>query len=105
MRKYKINYLTIAKEDITGIILYISENLNAPKTAMDLLESLDTSISLLQDFPYDYKLFRTIKPLDEEYRLLPVKNYAVFYVVREHEKIVEIHRVIYSKMNLNRIIL
>jgi plasmid stabilization system protein ParE len=104
MRKYKINYLPVAKEDITDIILYISEQLSALKAAMDLLESLDASISLLQDFPYAYKLFRAIKPLDEEYRLQPVKNYAVFYVVREHEKIVEIHRVIYSKMDLNRII-
>ncbi len=104
MRKYKINYLPVAKEDITDIILYISEHLSASKAAMDLLESLDASISLLQDFPYAYKLFRMIKPIDEEYRLLPVKNYAVFYVVREHEKIVEIHRVIYSKMDINRII-
>ncbi|TYQ15328.1 UNVERIFIED_CONTAM: plasmid stabilization system protein ParE [Acetivibrio alkalicellulosi] len=104
MRAYKINYLPVAKEDITDIIIYISEHLSAPRAAMDLMESLDESISLLQDFPYAYKLFRGIRPLEEEYRLLPVKNHAVFYVVREHEKIVEIHRVIYSMMDLNKII-
>ena len=39
-----------------------------------------------------------MEPLESEYRMLPVKNYIVFYVVTEHE--VEIHRIIYAKMNI-----
>ena len=37
-----------------------------------------------------------------EYRMLPVKNYLVFYVVTEHD--VEIHRIVYSKMDITKII-
>lgn len=48
---YEIIFLPIAKQDITDIILYISDQLNAPKAAMDLLEALEYSISLLRDFP------------------------------------------------------
>jgi len=44
---YRIIYLPIAKQDITDIILYISDRLNAPKAAMDLLDALEHSISLL----------------------------------------------------------
>ncbi|WP_425426431.1 type II toxin-antitoxin system RelE/ParE family toxin [Thermicanus aegyptius] len=56
-------------------------------------------MSLLRDFPYAHKIYRSIKPLGEDDRMLPVKNCTVFYVVREEEKIVEIHRVIYAKMD------
>ena len=101
---YKIIYLPIARQDITDIILYIYDQLNAPKAAIDLLDALEHSISLLRDFPYAHKIYRPIKPLGEDYRMLPVKNYAVFYVVREEEKIVEIHRIVYAKMDLTKMI-
>jgi len=99
---YEIIYLPVAKQDITGIILYISDQLNAPKAAMDLLDALEHSISLLRDFPYTHKIYRPIKPLVEDYRMLIVKNYAVFYVIREEKKIVEVHRVMYAKMDLTK---
>jgi len=101
---YEITYLPIAKQDITDIILYISDRLNAPKAAMDLLDAFDHSISLLREFPYAHKLYRPVRTLEEEYRMIPVKNYAVFYVVREQDKVVEIHRVIYARMDLTKLI-
>jgi toxin ParE1/3/4 len=97
---YELVYLPVAGEDITDIVLYIADRLKAPKAAMELLDELDNSIALLGDFPYAHRIFHTIKPLKEEYRMVPVKNHAVFYVVREKEKIVEIHRVVYAKMDL-----
>jgi addiction module RelE/StbE family toxin len=104
MKMYELTYLPIAKQDISEIIMYISDQLKAPKAAMDFLDALEHSILLLQEFPYAHKIHRLLKPLKEEYRLLPVKNYAVFYLVHEQDKIVEIHRVLYAKMDLNRIL-
>ncbi len=101
---YEITYLPVARQDIADIILYISDQLKAPKAAMDLLDTFEYSISLLREFPYAYKLYRPVRTLEGEYRMLPVKNYAVFYVVREQEKIVEIHRVIYARMDLTKFI-
>lgn len=101
---YEITYLPVAKQDITDIILYISGRLKAPKAAMDLLDAFDHLISLLKEFPYAHKLYRPVRALEEEYRMLPVKNYAVFYVIREQEKVVEIHRVIYARMDLTKLI-
>lgn len=97
---YDIRYLPIAKQDITDIIMYISGHLNAPQAAMELLDSLDRSISLLSKFPYAHKLFHPLKPLEEEHRMLPVKNYVVFYVVREQAKVIEIQRIIFGRMDL-----
>ncbi|MFZ5596168.1 MAG: type II toxin-antitoxin system RelE/ParE family toxin [Bacillota bacterium] len=101
---YEIIYLPAARQDITDIILYISDRLKAPKAAMALLDALDHSISLLSDFPYAHKLYRPVRSLQNDYRMLPVENYAVFYVVQEQKKIVEIHRVIYAKMDLMKLI-
>lgn len=101
---YEIVYLPIAKQDIIDIVLYISDQLNAPKAALDLLDAFDHSISLLSEFPYLHKIYRTLRALEEEYRMLPVKNYAVFYIVRESEEVVEIHRVINARMDLTKVI-
>lgn len=67
---------------------------------MNLLVNLEMDISTLREFPYSRSVYSTIKPLKEEYRMLPVKNYAIFYVVREAEKKVEIYRAIYAKRDL-----
>ena len=99
---YDIEFLPTARKDLADITSYISEKLSAPKAAMDLLNALDESISILGQFPYSCKVYRPIKELEEEYRLLPVKNYSVFYVVKE--EIVEIHRIVYSKMDLTKIV-
>ncbi|MEW6623709.1 MAG: type II toxin-antitoxin system RelE/ParE family toxin [Bacillota bacterium] len=98
----KLRYLPLARKDLTDITTYIADHLKAPKAAMDLLNALDESISRLKQFPYSCKVYQPIRELENEYRLLPVKNYAVFYVVKE--KVVEIHRVVYAKMDLTKII-
>jgi len=95
---HKLKYLPLAQKDLRNITSYIVDNLKAPEAAMDLVDTLDNSISRLQQFPYSCKLYQAIEPLETEYRMLSVKNYIVFYVVTEHE--VEIHRIIYAKMNL-----
>ncbi|OLN32593.1 hypothetical protein DSOL_1631 [Desulfosporosinus metallidurans] len=97
-----MNYLPLAQKDLRNITSYIADYLKAPKAAMDLVDVLDSSISRLQQFPYSCKVYQAIEPLEPEYRMLPVKNYLVFYVVTEHD--VEIHRIIYAKMNLEKLI-
>jgi toxin ParE1/3/4 len=99
---YEIRYLPLAMKDLTDITAYIADHLKAPKAALNLLNALDESISRLEQFPYSCKVYQPTKELENEYRLLPVKNYAVFYVVKE--KVVEIHRVVYAKMDLTKII-
>jgi len=101
---YEIQFLPVSRQDITEILLYISDRLNAPKAVQDLLDSFEHSFSILKQFPYSYKTFHPIKPLVDEYRMFMVKNYAVFYCIQEPLKIVEIRRIIYSGRDLeNRV--
>lgn len=97
---YKIEYLPIARRDITNILTYISNQLNAPKAAMELLDEFDTKIAVLREFPYSHGIYRTIKPLKKEYRMLAVKRYAIFYIVKEQKQVVEIQRVMYAKSDM-----
>lgn len=99
---YKIVYLQIAQRDLEDILLYIADHLKSPQAAIDLMESLEQAIALLDQFPYAHPIYLLIKPLKAEYRLLTVKNYVVLYVVREPEKIVEIQRILYAKMNISK---
>lgn len=99
---YKLSYLPLANRDIADIVNYIADELFAPKAALDLLDALDKSISRLADFPYSCRVYQPVKPLEQEYRILTVKNYAIFYTVNEQEKLVEITRVIYAKRDLDK---
>ena len=100
--KYEIRYLPLARKDLSNIVSYIADELKAPKVSMDLSNALDESISRLEQFPFSCRVYQPIKELENEYRLLSVNNYAVFYVVKE--KVVEVHRVVYAKMDLTKII-
>ncbi len=83
---HEIHYLPLSKKDLQNTVSYITDKLNSPGAAMNLLENLKMAISSLREFPYSHSVYSTIKPLKEEYRILPVKNHAIFYVVREAEK-------------------
>lgn len=98
---YKLKYLPLAQKDLVNIMNYIAENLRAPKAAIDLIDALDSSILRLQQFPYSCRVYQSTEPLENEYRILTVKNYMVFYVVIENT--VEIHRIIYAKMDIKNI--
>jgi len=97
-----IVYLPSFQQDLDSITDYITYTLEAPKAASNLLDELEKSIKDLKMFPLAHRLYRPIKPILTEYRVLTVKNYLVFYVVLE--KTIEIHRIIYKKRNLSQLL-
>jgi addiction module RelE/StbE family toxin len=94
-KKYKIVYLPVAQNDLTGIIEYI--RLDSPESALNMLQKFDDSISRLGKFP-----FTGVTPKDRRlellgYKILVIGNYLVFYVVRDD--VIEIRRIIHGKRN------
>jgi len=59
-------------------------------------------VKLLEAMPYIGTTYKHSKYFDYEYRMIFVAKYIVFYVVIEET--VEIHRVIYSKCKMNKLI-
>jgi len=94
--KYKLKFTQIAKDDLEEIYKYISENLAAPKAAKDLMETIETSIMRLKDFPYSGSPMRDDFLRSRGYRKPIVKNYIVFHLVNETEKEVVIMRILYG---------
>jgi addiction module RelE/StbE family toxin len=102
---YKLEFLPTAKQDMTGIVLYISRDLSNPTAANRLADEMIDAADRLCDFPYINAVYQTIKPLKHECRKLMVKNYVMFYWVDENRKLVTIARVIYARRDYEKLLL
>jgi addiction module RelE/StbE family toxin len=97
-----ISYLPLALTDLEEIFHYIVNKLKAPQAARNLRNEINAAIQKLIHFPYAHALYRMQKPLKKEYRKITVKNFYVFYVVEEN--VIEIHRVMYSRRNIESLL-
>lgn len=93
MGKYSINILQIAQNDLHEIIDYL--NTLSRKAAIEYYDLIIESISNLIDMPERCPLAKDKHLRSRGYRILLVKNYMVFYVIKG--KNVEIHRILYSR--------
>ncbi len=97
MQDYKVKLTPQAVEQLYQIRNYIALELLSPDTARTMLELLRESIEKLSYLPE-----RNPK-IDEQpwgnrgVRKLIVKNYYVYYIIFESEKIVKVIAVIYGK--------
>ena len=99
-KKYEIQYLEIAKNDLEDIFDYILKD--NPNSASEILNEIDDTVSKLADFPELGK-----KPKDDKlkafgYRVLVIEKYLIFYIITE--KILEIHRILHSSRDFNNLL-
>ena len=64
------------------------------------MQSLDNII----EFPYGSSIYQSVGTLKYEYRSYRVKNFLMFYIVNEKQKLITIIRVLYQKMDINNIL-
>ena len=81
---------------------YIAYTLEAPKAARDLLSEFDKTVRQIAEYPYAHELYRTDRPMKDEIRKVPVKNYVLYYAVFQDR--VEIRRFLYGKRDKSRIV-
>ena len=92
---HRIVYLSIAEDDILDAVDYIADRLDNPSAAEALLDELDKMVERIARFPYSSELYRTDRPMRKEIRIVPVKNYVLYYAVTEET--VEIQRFIHGR--------
>ena len=97
---HKIVYLPLAESDLMDALGYIAYTLDAPKAAAICWPSLTRRYSIAE-FPYAHELYRTDRPMKDEIRKVPVKNYVLYYAVFQDR--VEIRRFLYGKRDRSRI--
>lgn len=101
---YSLEYLPIARQDMTDIARYISKELGNPIAAEKLAGELIEAADRLTDFPYANPAYHPIKPLKQEYRRLLVQNYIMFYSVDEAKKLITVSRVIYARRDYGKLL-
>ena len=96
---HKIEYLPIAQQDLMEALDYLILALDAPQAAAGLLDELEDTVSRIARFPYAHELYRTNRPMRDEIRKVPVKNYVLYYAV--YEERVEIRRFLHGRRDRN----
>ena len=104
MEKYDVNITEPAEDDLRDIVQYISSQLNAPVTAINMLDALNVAISKLETNALHYSLVRDDRLAALGYRLMVVKNYLVFFIVNEKNCFVDIDRILHGRRDWQNIL-
>ena len=97
---HKIVYLPLAESDLLEALDYIAYTLDTPKAARDLLNEFDETIQQIAEFPYACELYRTDRPMQDEIRKVPVRNYVLYYAVFQDR--VEIRRFLHGRRDRSK---
>ena len=100
---YNISFTDISKKELRQIYLYIKINLESPLTAIELIKTIIKSIKDLNFIPNRFPIYKELNN-GIIIRRMPVENFSVFYSVDDKEQSVVIHKVIYSKRDLDKLI-
>ena len=95
--EYKVISSRRARKDLTAIGDYITKELYAPQTALDLMDEIDIQLIGLRQMPKRYAQISDDRLARSDIRSIPVKNYLIFYVVDDAAKTVNVLRVLYSR--------
>lgn len=97
MDKYSVKLMDRALRDLDSIYAYIAGSLLEPKTALDLVDSIEQAIYTLESMPCRCPKRRVGAYANKGYRQLLVKNYTIIYRIDEAAKTVIVVTVRYSR--------
>ncbi len=97
MKKYRVDVSEPAENDLRDIVRYISAQLAAPLTAVQMITSMENAFTGLMDTPHKYPLVADERLASMGYRKLVVKNYIVFFIINEKDRTVGVERILYAR--------
>ena len=95
--RYKIEYLSTFHEDVLSVAEFLAEY---PRKAARIFAKIDSILQHLGDMPEMYPVYHD-KP---SFRFIVVEDYLVFYKVKKQGGIIEIHRLIYGRMDIEALL-
>lgn len=98
--KYSLKMTHKAVDDLDAIYSYISKELDAKGSAINLLNRIEKNIMTLKEFPFSCNYVSDIFLKNKGYRKLIIDNYIAFFLANE-EKIIIIIRVLYGNKIIN----
>jgi len=97
-KHYKLRFLPLFAEDLGEIVDYISNKLQNPAAAEDLVDLIQNAIRERSTFAEAFEPYHSLKERQYPYYRIYVKNYTIFYVVIGD--VMEVRRILYNKRNL-----
>ena len=97
MEQYNIRHTKSALRDLDGILQYISIELEAPETALKMIETIEHSIGNLSYMPHRCALVDDERLAAMGYRKLIIKNYIAFFTIEELTLTINIERILYAR--------
>lgn len=94
---YYIDITSLAETDIFETAKYIKEQLLNPSAAGNLIDAVEMAINSLNVMPLRHALVNDDTLASLGFRFMPVKNYLIFYTVREERMTVVIQRFLYAR--------
>lgn len=96
---YSLHITASAERDIINASDYIEFTLKNPQAADNLLDSFESKINSLADFPNRNPLVDDPVLSSWNIRFITINGYLAFYIVFKEKKLVTIVRVLYHKSN------
>jgi plasmid stabilization system protein ParE len=90
---YKIEYISTFYNDVAFIAEILSEY---PQKAARIFQKIDKSLLNLIKMPEMYPVYHDVP----SFRIIVIEDYLVFYKVKKRDKLVEIHRLFYGRMDI-----
>ena len=100
-KKYEIRYLPTFISQFNNILYYITYELKNKIAANNFYNEVVKQIEIRSNAPESYEVFKTIKAEKIKYYKINVKNYTIFYVVKDN--VMEIRRIYYSQRNFEKL--
>lgn len=95
--KYDVVVTNPAQDDLEEILNYISVDLSAPKSAIEMLNKIKSIFENLSINPLMYPLCNIDNLKAKNYRKAVINNYLMFYRVDDKNETIYIMRFIYGR--------
>lgn len=102
--RYRVDISEPAENDLRDIVRYISAQLSAPTTAMEMLEAMEQAMVSLEEMPNRVSAVADERLAAIGYRKLIVRNYIIFFSIDEQAKVVDVERIPYGRRNWRAIL-
>ena len=102
--EYKIFVTERAKSDLAEVYSYISIELQSPRSAENVINTLQKAMSELSVMPSRYHRFMEEPWFSEGVRYFTLRNFSVFYTVDENSRNVFVVHVIYNKRDFPQVL-
>lgn len=102
--RYRIDVSEPAENDLRDIVRYISAQLSAPITTLEMLEVIEQAMAGLAEMPNRAPAVADERLAAIGYRKLIVKNHIIFFSIDEKAKVVDVERILYGRRNWRAIL-